>query len=327
MDRRHVPGRSRPRGSSNRKSPPLVSRRRLGCHDAASRQGGLDLSTRESALAGGANGNAVIPGSPESSLVWLMAESEAMLKGLAPLSAGEKRVPRDCIEEGAGWSLDRIDTAIYSRSDRAKGNWISRLTVPEYIETVRGVLGVDAVREARELLPPDVRADGFENTAYNLNVDLSHVEACNRLAALVASRVNDSVLREEDASVQESIPDLARRVLRGVVTEQELSLFSGLAASVTANGGRPDEAMKFVLEAILQWPRFLYRVELQRGYGSSWPADGHEIASRLSYPIWGAAPDPDLLERASSGRLGTDEEVSAQIDRMLDEPRAVERSL
>ena len=306
---------------------PLLARRCLGCHDSASRQGGLDLSTRESALAGGANGNAIIPGSPESSLVWLMAESEAMPKGLAPLSAGEKRLLRDWIGEGAGWSLDRIDPAIYSRSDRAMGNWISRLTVPEYIETVRSVLGVDVDREARQWLPPDVRADGFENTAYNLNVDLSHVEAFARLAALVASRVDNSVLREEGASVEESIPELARRVLRGVVTEQELGLFSGLAVSVTANGGQPDEAMKFVLEAMLQSPRFLYRVELQRGDGSSWPADGHEIASRLSYLIWGAAPDRDLLGLAGSGRLGTDEEVSAQIDRMLDDPRAVERSL
>ena len=32
---------------------------------------------------------------------------------------------------------------------------------------------------------PDLRADGFSNTAYNLNVDLKHVDAYGRLAEII----------------------------------------------------------------------------------------------------------------------------------------------
>ena len=306
---------------------PLLARRCIGCHDSTLRKGGLDLSRQEAAFAGGVSGDAISPGRPEASLVWLMTEAESMPKGLAPLSAGEKRLLRDWIDAGAEWSLERLDPAIYSKADRAMGNWAQRLTVSEYIETVRASLGVDVAKEAREILPPDLRADGFENTAYNLTVDLAHVEAYARLAATVVSRVDITAIRGDGLSTEDLIAKLGLRILRGVVTEQEIALFADLARSVTEGGGSSDDAVKYVLEAMLQSPRFLYRVELQRGDGTRWPADALEIASRLSYVIWGSAPDGELLARARSGHLAGQAELGAQVDRMLEHPRAVQRSL
>ena len=309
------------------KVAPLLARRCIGCHDPVSNQGGLDLTSRETALAGGDHGNAINPGSSATSLAWLMADAESMPKGLAPLSAGEKRLLREWIDAGAAWTIDRIDPAIYAHGDRAAGNWAQRLTVSEYVETVRSALGVDVAREARDLLPADLRADGFENTAYNLNVDLAHVEAYARLAAIVASRADVRQLRAGGEPADAAIAGLGRRILRGVITEHEIGLFWALARSVTEGGGSSDDAMRYVLEAMLQSPRFLYRVELQRGDGTVWPADAHEIASRLSYVIWGAAPDGELLERARTGRLADEDELASQVDRMLADPRAVRRSL
>ena len=306
---------------------PLLARRCLGCHDSASRQGGLDLSRRETALAGGANGNAINPGSAASSLVWLMAEAESMPKGLAPISSREKQLLRDWIDNGAAWTLAVIDPAIYAQGDRAMGNWVPRLTVSEYIESVRSSLGVDIVREAHEILPPDIRADGFENTAYNLNIDLAHVEAFARLAAIVVSRVDINTIRNDRESTENWIDRLGRRLLRGVITEHEIGLFADLARSVTEAGGSSDDATKYVLEAMLQSPRFLYRIDLQRGDGTAWPADAHELAARLSYVIWGAAPDDELRDLAASGALLDERHLRKQVDRMLDDPRAVQRSL
>ena len=62
--------------------------------------------------------------------------------------------------------------------------------MPEYIETVRSTVGVDVAEEARRILPADLRADGFSNTAYNLGVDLKHVDAYGRLAELVVQRMD-----------------------------------------------------------------------------------------------------------------------------------------
>ena len=72
-----------------------------------------------------------------------------MPKGLAPLSTAEKRLLRDWIDDGVPWTLDRLDPAIYAGGDCAMGNWVPRLTVSEYIETVRGSLGVEGRKKAR----------------------------------------------------------------------------------------------------------------------------------------------------------------------------------
>ena len=52
--------------------------------------------------------------------------------------------------------------------------------IDRHAELLREVGGdrVDIAAEARKVLPPDLRADGFSNTAYNLTVDLEHVQAC-----------------------------------------------------------------------------------------------------------------------------------------------------
>ena len=40
-------------------------------------------------------------------------------------------------------------------------------------------------------------------------------------------------------------------------------------------GGDFDDAVQYVVEAMLQSPRFVYRVEGQRGDGTPWPVDDY----------------------------------------------------
>ena len=305
---------------------PLLARRCIGCHDAASKQGGLDLSRRSAALAGGANGNAINPGSADTSLLWLLAEGESMPKGLPPLSEDEKQLLRDWIQTGAPWTFETIDPAIHAHGDRAMGNWVRRLTATEYVETVRGALGIDLSSEAEEILPPDVRADGFKNTAYNLSVDLSHVEAYARLAKTAVDRFDADRLLEGQGPGEAWISDVGERLLRGVMTEHEVALYAELARAIVSTGGSQRKAAASVLEAMLQSPRFLYRVELQRGDGTRWPADPLEVASRLSYIVWGGPPDKLLREKARAGALADEGALAAEVDRLLADPRAVTRS-
>jgi len=306
---------------------PLLASRCVGCHDSATKQGGLDLSKKAAAFTGGGNGPAIKPGKATESLLWLMAEAESMPKGRAPLEPEEKQLLRDWIDGGAVWSYESLDPAIYKHGDRAIGNWVQRLTVDEYIETIRTAFGVDISKEAREILPPELRADGFKNTAYNLNVDFEHVMAYARLAESVAGRMDVAAFAGGGAELTDAqIARMGERILRGPLTEIEIGLHSDLAKSVVASGGTYEEAARYVIEAMLQSPRFLYRVEQQRGDGTPWPTDAHELASRLSYILWGAPPDGELLQAAESGALYADAEVERQARRMLADPRAVARS-
>jgi hypothetical protein len=78
---------------------------------------------------------------------------------------------------------------------------------------------------------------------------------------------------------------------------------------------------------MLQSPRFLYRVENQRGDGTPWPVSDYELASRISYTIWGGPPDEPLYKDAEAVRLHDRAVCLSHIDRMLQDPKAVRHSL
>ncbi len=317
------------------KIAPLLARQCLECHGWKSRKGQLDLSRKVAALKGGKDGPAIVPGDPESSLLWESVDFDDMPKDRPPLSRGEKQLLHDWIKSGAIWSGTTIARADYA-PDRPKGeNWIQRLTVRQYIRTVRHTVGVDIAADARKLLPRDLRADGFSNTAYNLNVDLGHVEAYARLAQLIVQRMDvqkfASVYSKSrqfsDANMRTIIKGMGRWLLRGPVNESEIGTYLTISKAVAKEGGSFSEAVSYIVEAMLQAPRFIYRIENQAGDGKPRRVTGYELASRMSYILWGAPPDRKLLDAAGAGDLADVRKVRAQIGRMLNDPRAVEQSI
>jgi hypothetical protein len=74
----------------------------------------------------------------------------------------------------------------------------------------------------------------------------------------------------------------------------------------------PEQALKRVLLAALKSPRFLY-TEL--------PGEP-DVASRLSFVLWDSIPDEELLTASAEGKLRSQQEIAAQAERMLKDPRA-----
>jgi hypothetical protein len=313
----------------------ILSRSCLQCHDAVTREGGLDLSRRTEALIGGDSGKAWTPGNVSESLLMQRVEHDEMPPEGPFLTADEKSAVQQWIQEGAEWPVEWIDPAIYAHKSQTDQAWVRRLTVPEYIETVRSSVGVDISKEAHELLPPDLRADGFRNTAYNLNVDMGHVQAYAQLAELIAARMDARAFAQRfsksqslstDDTMRDFIASMGKWLLRGPLEDREVTIYSGMATAVASAGGDYEEAVRLIVEAMLQSPRFIYLVENQRGDGTPWPATGYEIASRLSYIIWGGPPDEKLLAAADSGQLQDRDQVVQQAERMLKDVRAIDRS-
>ncbi len=85
----------------------------------------------------------------------------------------------------------------------------------------------------------------------------------------------------------------------------------------------PEDALIEMLVAVLASPRFLYRAEPGpddvRGTLS-----GPELATRLSYFLWGTAPDAVLYRLAEAGTLLEPAVLAAQTDRLLDDPRSAD---
>ena len=77
------------------------------------------------------------------------------------------------------------------------------------------------------------------------------------------------------------------------------------------------EAMKSVAAAAISSPKFLYLYDKSGVSETAESVDDVELASRLSFFLWGSIPDQELLELAAAGDLSKPETIDAQLDRML----------
>ena len=83
--------------------------------------------------------------------------------------------------------------------------------------------------------------------------------------------------------------------------------------------------IRMALEAILASPHFIFRMEeLPAGArpGQRYAVAPNDLASRLSFFIWGAPPDEALIAAARSGSLADPNVLAAQTRRMLADPKS-----
>ena len=129
---------------------------------------------------------------------------------------------------------------------------------------------------------------------------------------------------DEPACASKIIRNLATQAFRGPVSDRDLT---GLMKFY--NDGRKEGDFEYAIggaiEAILASPQFLFRLEGTPGTlraGQSYRLSDMELASRLSYFIWAAAPDEELKKLAASGRLSTPGVYGKQVARLLADPRS-----
>lgn len=128
-----------------------------------------------------------------------------------------------------------------------------------------------------------------------------------------------------NACVEKIVSSLARRAYRRPVTKAETASLMKLVALARSNGEDVEQGVQLALQAMLVSPNFLFRVE--RNADPKDPLKIHritdiELASRLSYFLWSSTPDEELLAAAEAGKLHDDAVLSAQVKRMLADPRS-----
>ena len=86
-----------------------------------------------------------------------------------------------------------------------------------------------------------------------------------------------------------------------------------------------DAGIEMATGAVLESPYFLYRTHYGKPDPKAegvWRFTSYEMADRLALFLWNDLPDVTLLEAAKSGALLQDDELVAQAERMLKDPRA-----
>jgi hypothetical protein len=126
------------------------------------------------------------------------------------------------------------------------------------------------------------------------------------------------------ACAEQVLRDLAPKAWRRPLTEAELTDLIGISTRVLDEGGTFEDALKWGVVSVLVSPNFLYRVEIDPDPTSSTqhPISSYELASRLSYFLWSSMPDDELFDAAARDELKTPEQLQAQVERMLADPKA-----
>ena len=205
---------------------------------------------------------------------------------------------------------------------------LPRLTRAEYDKTARDLLGIDITTSPPStMLAPDTvgsvdqRAwDGFQGVADALATQVMGN------ATLKAAVLGCTASGDGSACATTFITNFGQKAFRRPLTAAELSRFQALytnRATITQSGTF-DQAVQVILKAFLMSPSFLTKAELSEATpdGSYFALNSWEMASRLSYTLWGTMPDATLLTAAQGNKLTAQTDILAQAQRMLMDPKA-----
>ena len=136
--------------------------------------------------------------------------------------------------------------------------------------------------------------------------------------------LHPSPLQQADpnAYAKEVLKLFMTKAYRRPVLTEEVSVKYDIFLAASQTGDSLVEAIKPALTAVLVSPHFLYLVEPSSEEKTSDSLDPYQLASRLSYFLWKTMPDETLFQLAKSKKLNTPEELAAQVDRMLADPRS-----
>ena len=218
---------------------------------------------------------------------------------------------------------------------------IRRLTHLEFIRTASDLLHADF--DLLELFPTDLSgASGFDNTANTLFVQpmlmeryLSVVDRMVDLAfpgkedveipwdiwARIAGMIPDQSVNDEPR-IQAFLKGFLTRAFRRPAGPEDLARYILIFDQWRQSGMAFDEAMRNLVTSVLVSPAFIFKIEMPAESADARRIDAWELASRLSYFLWATMPDKTLFRLAAENRLHHPHVLDAQIDRMLEDPRA-----
>lgn len=200
---------------------------------------------------------------------------------------------------------------------------IRRLSPREYVHSVHALVGV---RVDRDSVPPARLSAGHGQIGLAQAVGYDDVDAFYELGAEAANEATNSpeslamlgfdcgdddvACRDEWASA------FVSRAFREPLSSEDGVRYLGLLEMDKA-GASAQERLGTLITAALSSPHFLYRKEIGTADGSVRRLTDFEIASRMSFLLWQAPPDAELLALAEAGELRDADARLAQLDRMM----------
>jgi hypothetical protein len=265
----------------------------------------------------GGNGNAGTGGSTSSS-----GATGASGAGNATGASGSTSTPPD---------ITRANCTAANGVLNAGLTKVRRLTRDQFNNTVRDLL-LTTTGTPGDALAPDERMGPFASNAVAPITELlvqQHEEVAAKLAFDAKARMAqlspcDLAADTGTTCATRFVTEFGLRAFRRPLQSAEVTDYVALYGVGKATGGAPN-GFRLVVEALLQSPFFLYHHDvgaMGTPQSKAVAVTPYELASRLSYFLWNSMPDVALFTAAGSGALSDSAALSAQVERMLNDPKA-----
>lgn len=204
----------------------------------------------------------------------------------------------------------------------------------QYSNTIAQIFGADISDSVAPPLPPLTRTDGLlASGAAFVGVTADQIQQIQQAAVSVAAKVVDEQHRDylipcKPVSVTEADAACAARFLRETgrllyrrpLDETRMAELVGVADAAADQTEDFYAGLGLALEAILISAEVVFIIDVSEpdpARPGQERLDAYSLASRLSFFLWNAAPDDELLLAAESGELHIREGLQRSVDRML----------
>ena len=232
---------------------------------------------------------------------------------------------------GVGWSV------VSTKEPAAVGGpaTMRRLSEAQYRRSIADILGNDIKIAGR--FEPDARRDGLLAVGSSqVGLSATGFEQYYNLARDVSAQVVDDRHRQflpcqpqaadapDDVCSLATLRKFALPLLRRPPTDARLAELVAVARKSAEEHRDYYAGLRTALVGLLASPDFLFRVDVVKNAlnGPDEPSlDNYSKAVRLSYFLWNAEPDAELLAAAARGDLDYPSKLAAQVDRLIASPR------
>lgn len=185
--------------------------------------------------------------------------------------------------------------------------------------------------------PQDLRAEhGYDNRGDHLTLSPLLLEAFLKLGTSIVESedFNDETSgawaryfapppnsENTEVAVTEALRDFLGRAFRRPAEDALLKRYADHVMQRIRSGASFGDGMRAAAAAALASPRFLYLYNRAGQGDAAERLDDFELASRLSFFLWGSIPDRTLFELAAEGALRDSAVLQRQVERMLQDAR------
>ncbi len=229
-------------------------------------------------------------------------------------------------------------TAVSTPAEAPRGK-VHRLTSTQYAAVIADLFGANINIGGR--FEPDQRVDGLIAVGSGqVSVSSAGLDQYDSMARSISSQVLSAQNRKavmpctpasekapDDACAAKFLAKTGNALFRRPLTDAELKAQVLAANQAGVKAGDFYTGLSLSLASLLVSPEFLFRVEEVQpdpAVAGGFRLNAMSKAQRLSFFLWNAVPDRELVTAAEKGELDTPRGLAKQVDRMLASPRLEE---